>query len=136
MRVADIMRTDLVTALPETSVSEIVISLADAHISAVPVVDEHGRMLGVISASDVLEAEAEAGDATAATMVLSTTARDLMTPMVRTIVPEATLKDAALRIWRPIAKLTHLLCSALTHPSKGGRSIRESLLGQFRLPGL
>ena len=98
MRVADIMRTDLVTALPETSVSEIVISLADAHISAVPVVDEHGRMLGVISASDVLEAEAEAGDATAATMVLSTTARDLMTPMVRTIVPEATLKDAALRM--------------------------------------
>ena len=98
MRVADIMRTDLVTALPETSVSEIVISLADAHISAVPVVDEHGRMLGVISASDVLEAEAEAGDATAATMVLSTTARDLMTPVVRTIVPEATLKDAALRM--------------------------------------
>ena len=99
MRVADIMRTDLVTALPETSVSEIVISLADAHISAVPVVDEHGRMLGVISASDVLQAEAEAGDATAATMVLSTTtARDLMTPMVRTIVPEATLKDAALRM--------------------------------------
>ena len=99
MRVADVMHTDLVTALPDTRISEVVVSLADAHVSAVPVVDEHGRMLGVVSASDVLMAEAEAGDESARARVLeATTAREVMTPMVRTISPEAPLKDAALQM--------------------------------------
>ena len=99
MRVADIMRTELVTASPDTLLSELIAILADSHISAVPVVDEHGRMLGVVSSTDVLLAEAEARDDPARSLMMESTAvRDIMTPMVRTIVPEATLKDAALRM--------------------------------------
>ena len=97
MRVADIMRTDLVTALPDTLLSELITTLADSHISAVPVVDEHGRMLGVVSSTDILLAEAEARDDPARALMMETTSvQDIMTPVVRTIVPEATLKDAAL----------------------------------------
>ena len=99
MRVADIMKTELVTALPDTLICELIATLADSHISAVPVVDEHGRMLGVVSSTDVLLAEAEAREDPARSLMMeSTVVRDIMTPMVRTIVPEATLKDAALRM--------------------------------------
>lgn len=99
MRVADVMRKNLVTVLADSSIADVVVALADSHVSAVPVVDEHGGMLGVISASDVLQAEAEAQDTEARTMVLeATVARDLMTRVVRTIGPEASLKEAALRM--------------------------------------
>ena len=95
-RVSDLMQTSIVTASPETTVAEIIITLADAHVSSVPVVDTHRRVLGVVSASDVLVAEAEADDLEARER-LATAARasDLMTPNAVTIEPTATVRDAA-----------------------------------------
>ena len=58
--------------------------------------DQHGLLLGVLSSSDVLEAEAEAGDAEARTTVLEETrVSDLMTPRPITVTPETAVQEAA-----------------------------------------
>ena len=50
----DIMNTTVVTVTPETSVADIAKVLLEHHISAVPVVDEHNRILGMVSEGDLM----------------------------------------------------------------------------------
>ncbi len=96
MRVAELMHTGVRALGPDASVAEAVVALADAHVSGLPVVDRRGRLLGVISTSDVLEAEAEAPDSKARTTLLDeTTVEDLMTPRPITITPDSTIQEAA-----------------------------------------
>lgn len=96
MRVSELMQTTVVTAMPDTAISDIIVSLADAHVSSVPVVDGHGRILGVLSASDVLAAEAEASDPDArAVLTERSVASDLMTPHAVTIAPNADVREAS-----------------------------------------
>lgn len=96
MRVADLMQTEVVTARPETSIADIIVSLADAHVSSVPVVDAHRRILGVLSTSDLIVAEAEAGDAEGrAVLTERGVAGDIMTLNVVTIEPDASTREAA-----------------------------------------
>ena len=96
MKVAELMQTDITCVRPDASVAEVIASLADAHVSGVPVVDGHGCMLGVISSTDVLVQEAEAHDAQArATLLESTLAQDIMTPRPLTVAPDAEVRDAA-----------------------------------------
>ncbi len=57
VRVRDLMSVDLVTVSPELTLRETVELFAARHIGGAPVVAE-GRVLGVISASDVLAFEA------------------------------------------------------------------------------
>ena len=96
MKVAELMQKDVKAVRPDASVAEVIASLADAHVSGVPVVDGHGQMLGVISSTDVLVHEAEADDAKARTTLLeSTLAQDIMTPRPLTIDPQADVRDAA-----------------------------------------
>ena len=54
MRAKDIMTTRVVTVGPEVSVTEIARTLTDHHISAVPVVEEDGALLGIVSEGDLL----------------------------------------------------------------------------------
>jgi CBS domain-containing protein len=54
MRAADIMTKEVVTARPETSVSEIARLLLDHGISAVPIIDDERRVLGIVSEDDLL----------------------------------------------------------------------------------
>jgi CBS domain-containing protein len=54
MRVADIMTSDVVTVRPETNVREVARILLDRGISAVPVVDDDGRPLGIVSEGDLV----------------------------------------------------------------------------------
>lgn len=61
--VRDIMHTRLVTVKPETSVHELVSLLARNRISGAPVVTEYGKILGVVSATDVLALAAFGSDA-------------------------------------------------------------------------
>lgn len=99
MRVADLMHTDLVTMAPEAPVAEVVQAMADSHVSGLPVVDPAGRLLGVVSATDVLQAAAEHEDRRGrATLFEHTTARDLMTPRAITIEPDADVREAAQRM--------------------------------------
>jgi len=96
MKVADIMKTDLKTIAPDSSVADLVSLQAEEHISGVPVVDQHGRLIGVASTSDVLQAVADAASPEERESVFENTmVRDIMTPRPLTLTPEATVIDAA-----------------------------------------
>jgi CBS domain-containing protein len=96
MRVAELMRSDVRTIAPDSPVADVVQAMADAHISGLPVVGADGRILGVVSATDVLEAAADRDGARArAALFDNTTARDLMTPKPLVIAPDADVRDAA-----------------------------------------
>jgi CBS domain-containing protein len=90
------MRTDLVTIAPDASIAELVQSLADSRVSGLPVVDSAGRVVGVVSATDVLQAAAEKDDTRArSAMFEHTTVRDLMTSEPQVIRPDADAREAA-----------------------------------------
>jgi CBS domain-containing protein len=90
------MQKDVKVVRPDVSVADVIASLADAHVSGVPVVDRHGQMLGVISSTDVMIQEAEAEDTEARTTLLeSKMAQDIMTPHPLTIDPNADVREAA-----------------------------------------
>lgn len=96
MRVAELMRSDVRTIPPEATVAEIVEALADAHVSGLPVVESSGHLVGVVSATDVLQAASERSETRSrARMFENTTARDLMTRTVYTIEPDADARQAA-----------------------------------------
>lgn len=96
MLVSELMQTDVRTIHADATVAEVVEALADAHVSGLPVVDGGGRLIGVVSATDILQAEAERSDARdRARLFAHTTAADLMTRKVYTIAPDADVRHAA-----------------------------------------
>jgi CBS domain-containing protein len=96
MRVREFMQTDVKTVQQDDAVNDAVVTLTDAHISALPVVDNSGRMVGVISGTDVLTSEAEARDAVEREALFEQMmVRDIMTPRPLTISPEADIREAA-----------------------------------------
>jgi predicted transcriptional regulator len=96
MTVAELMQRDVKTVSAEASVAEAILVLADGHISGMPVVDGTGRVIGVLSTTDVLTAEAEADDAAARRSLLEHTAvRDIMTPRPFTVAPDEDVCEAA-----------------------------------------
>ena len=99
MRVVDVMQTELRVARGTDALSDTVSVLAESHISGVPVVDEHGRLVGVLSNSDILEALAEHNDPESrAALFDQILVQEIMTPRPQTITPEATVRDAAQRM--------------------------------------
>lgn len=52
--VADLMNRDVQTVTPTTALSEAIKILVDRQISGLPVVDEAGKLVGVISESDLM----------------------------------------------------------------------------------
>jgi molybdopterin-containing oxidoreductase family membrane subunit len=50
----DIMTRNVITTSPESSIEEIRILLTSNKISGIPVVDEHNRVIGVVSDSDIV----------------------------------------------------------------------------------
>ena len=54
------MQIDVKTVEPDTTISDAMLMLADSHISALPVVDRSGKMVGVLSRTDILAAEEDA----------------------------------------------------------------------------
>ena len=81
MRVAELMQTEVQTVPSDSVVNDAIVTLADSHISALPVVDGAGRMVGVISSTDILASEEEAEDQAAREALFEGTfVRDLMTP--------------------------------------------------------
>lgn len=96
MKVTDVMQTKVKTVGPESTVGEAVVSLADGHLTALAVVDDGGRLVGVLSTSDILTAIAEAeGAAERGRLFGETLVRDLMTPRTITIEPDADVEEAA-----------------------------------------
>ena len=98
MKVAELMQPHVRTISSEACVADVVVSLADGHISGLPVVDKVGRIIGVVSATDVLTAEAEA-DSESSTegrgLMAETPVRDIMTPRPYTVAPDEEVREAA-----------------------------------------
>ena len=108
--VKDLMTTQVVTVGPATPFKELVARLAEQRVSAVPVVDDAGRVLGVVSEADLLLKE-EFPDPDADIPLFWTkrrrlerekaagsTARDLMSVALVSITPDATVAEAARRL--------------------------------------
>lgn len=60
MQVKDVMTTDVVTVSPETDVREIARTMVERRISAMPVVDAGGALVGIVSEGDLMR-RAESG---------------------------------------------------------------------------
>ena len=96
MQVAELMVSDVKAVAPDMSVADAVALMTEHHISALPVVDLHDRLLGVVSTTDILEAAAEATDAKAREQLFEATeVRDLMTPRPATVRMDADVKESA-----------------------------------------
>lgn len=96
MRVRELMQKDVRTINLEDPVNDAVVSLTDAHISALAVVDGLGRMVGVVSSTDILTSEAEAHDAVEREALFEQMmVRDIMTPRPLTVSPDADVREAA-----------------------------------------
>lgn len=106
MKAADVMTADVVSVGPETEISEIAQLLATNRISAVPVVDAGGKVLGMVSEGDlVCRAAGErcrswwlsllADRSAEFVRVHGTRARDVMTGDVISVGKDVTLSEIA-----------------------------------------
>src|SRR5918995_1088724 len=96
MRVADLMQSEVETLRDDIHVTDALLSLADSRVSALPVLDGTGRLVGVISRSDILASEEEAEEESAREARFeNTSVRDLMTSPALTIAPDASVREAA-----------------------------------------
>ncbi|MGE0554531.1 MAG: HPP family protein [Gemmatimonadales bacterium] len=97
--VADLMTRDVVSVRSDAPIQEAVALLADSHVTGLAVVDGHGKLVGVVSASDVLAAEAEAGDTEDRARLLATgVVADVMSPSPLTTPGDADAREAALQM--------------------------------------
>lgn len=95
-RVADLMRKDVRTILEDAPISDAIAMLADGHFSALPVLNERKELVGVVSSTDILAAEAESDDERALTRVVThTRISEIMTRTPKSITPDADIKLAA-----------------------------------------
>ena len=96
MRVAELMASEVKAVGPETMIAEAIAIMTESHVSAVPVVDAHNRLLGVLSTTDIVQAAAEREDAEARQQLFEETlVRDVMTPRPATVGLETDVKQAA-----------------------------------------
>jgi CBS domain-containing protein len=89
-RVADVMTRGVLSLRGETSLEEAIAYLATQHVSGAPVVDSRGKVVGAVTTSDLLQAEAEGADLDA------TSVADVMTKPALTVSPDTELREAAL----------------------------------------
>jgi CBS domain-containing protein len=90
------MTTDVISIREDAPLVEAAIMLADSHISGLAVVNERHLLVGVISATDILAEQAEAGDdASRALLLRETRVSEAMSPAPLVIAPEATVRAAA-----------------------------------------
>lgn len=56
MRVGDLMTAEVITCSPETSVAELMTVMTERRVRHVPVVDESGNLISIVSIGDVVKA--------------------------------------------------------------------------------
>jgi CBS domain-containing protein len=94
--VAELMQRSVKTVRSDASIAELVVSLADAHVSGLPVVDGSGRVIGVVSTTDVLTAEAEVeGPGARRELLEDTEVLEIMTPHPLRVAPSEDVREAA-----------------------------------------
>lgn len=111
MLAKDVMTTTVLTVTPNTDIGEIAQILLNAHISAIPVLDENGGLVGIVSEGDLIHrVESETRRRPSWWLRLLTTpaepaerylreygrlARDVMSREVITVTPETPLTEIA-----------------------------------------
>lgn len=108
MNVRDVMTSDVATVRPTASLKEVATILAERGISGLPVVDEDGAVLGVVSEADILFKErgprerkrtlprlADPSRANADSKLKARTAGEAMTAPAKTIEPWRLVSAAA-----------------------------------------
>jgi CBS domain-containing protein len=110
-RVGDVMTTDVVVAGPDQSLEEIARLMHDHRVSGLPVVDQDGRLVGIVSEADLLRSEATGPEAAPRSMFLEwllhpgrleewenrargLRAGDVMVTDVATVRPHTTIAEA------------------------------------------
>lgn len=105
--VKDVMTTEVVTVTADTPFAEIADTLTEHRISAVPVIDDHRHVTGIVTEADLLRKQEFKPDDTgrrplrgrhrhhALTKARATDARGLMTAPAVTVRPDATITQAA-----------------------------------------
>jgi len=88
--VAQVMTRGVLSLRSDVALREAVDYLATQHISGVPVLDLKRRLAGVITTSDILQAESEGEN------LDTTTVGEVMTPTTLTVSPDTDLREAAL----------------------------------------
>ena len=106
--VGDVMTTRVVAVHKDASFKEMIVKMREFRISAFPVVDHEGRVIGVVSEADMLNKEADlAADAGPLASILrfrdheksaAVTAGELMTSPPVVIGPDAPVTEAARRM--------------------------------------
>jgi CBS domain-containing protein len=137
--VKDVMTTEVVAVRREVTFKEIAATLRRYRVSALPVVDDTGRVLGVVSEADLLAKEALANPGVVAEVLHhkdvrkaeGLTAGDLMTREAVTVSPEDPVEQAA--------RLMHFLkIKRLPVVNSGGELVgivsRSDLLAVFDRP--
>ena len=100
----DIMTTELITVTPSTPLSEFARICAEDSISGAPVVEVDGRLVGVVSRTDLVRRMLEDGGAYGAQGELQLPNRDMrqvddiMEAEVVTVPPTAPVKDIAVQM--------------------------------------
>lgn len=90
------MQAEVRVVTSDTPVSEVVVSLADAQVTGLPVVDARNRVIGVVSSTDLIDAQAETRSAEERQVLLEhTPVRDIMTPRPLMIESTAEVQEAA-----------------------------------------
>jgi CBS domain-containing protein len=99
MRTKDVMSRPVVTVGPDTKLKDVAATLIEHGINAVPVVDDRGRLVGIVSEADVLTFEAAAGTLpqreSAVGRSLPRTARHVMSQSVYTVAEDTDAAAAA-----------------------------------------
>jgi CBS domain-containing protein len=96
MKVADLMQTDVRTVRADMTVSEAIVALEDGRVSGLPVVDARNRVIGVVSSTDIIGAQAETLSPEGQRILLEETqVQDIMTPRPLMIEPTADVAEAA-----------------------------------------
>lgn len=96
MKVAELMQTNLQTVSPDSTVADAIVVLSESHVSGLPVVDHGGKVVGVLTTTDVLNAAAETTGAKERERLFGQTrVEEIMTPRPLTISPDTDVKEAA-----------------------------------------
>lgn len=112
-KVADVMTKDVLTVGPEEDFKTCARLLQSRDVSALPVVDAHGRLLGIVSEADLLAKERERGArrpflgirwADEGGAAGARTAGQAMTAPAISIAPTATIPEAARLMYREAVK--------------------------------
>jgi len=114
MKAKDIMTKDVLTVSLDTPVKKVAELLADYEISGAPVLDEHDRVIGVVTESDLIEQKKNLHLPTVVTLfegvlflerpqkmkreiekMLGATVKDIYSKKVITIIEDTSLEDIA-----------------------------------------